>query len=72
VKFTIEVEEVDYFFTRAIEKGCTELRAVENQFYGYRGGMIADPFGYSWFVQEKIEDLSEAEMQVRWDKVFEG
>lgn len=69
VKFTIKVEDADAAFAHAIECGCSELRGVEDQFYGFRGGMVSDPFGYSWFIQHKVEDLSEADMQTRWAKV---
>jgi len=66
VKFTLEVTGVDAFFTRALEGGCVMVRSLEDQFYGYRGGMVSDPFGYHWFIQEKREDLTPAEMQARW------
>ena len=33
--------------------------------------MVADPFGYSWFVSTHKEDVSPAEMQRLWSKVFE-
>lgn len=69
VKFTIEVEDADTAFAHALKAGCSELRPLEDQFYGYRGGMVTDPFGYSWFIQHKIEDLTENEMRARWAKV---
>ncbi len=72
VKFTIAVEDADVAFAHAIACGCSELRAVEDQFYGYRGGMVSDPYGYNWFIQHKVEDLSETEMQARWSKVQAG
>lgn len=69
VKFTIEVEDADAAFAHAVENGCSELRGLEDQFYGYRGGMVTDPFGYSWFIQAKTEDVDAEEMQARWMKV---
>ncbi len=69
VKFTIETDDAESLFTHAIKIGCTELRGLEDQFYGFRGGMVTDPFGYSWFIQQKIEDVSPEEMQVRWSKI---
>lgn len=69
VKFTIVVEDADAAFAHALACGCSELRGVEDQFYGFRGGMVGDPFGYSWFIQSKTEDLSETDMQARWAKV---
>lgn len=69
VKFSIAVEDADAAFAHAIEAGCSELRPVEDQFYGYRGGMVTDPYGYSWFIQHQVEELSGEEMQARWSKV---
>lgn len=72
VKFTIETDDADALFAHAVANGCSALRPVEDQFYGYRGGMVADPYGYSWFIQHKTEDVSADEMQARWDKVQAG
>lgn len=69
VKFTLVVDDADVAFAHALACGCSELRGVEDQFYGYRGGLLSDPYGYSWFIQHKVEDLSEADMQASWAKV---
>lgn len=71
VKFTIEVEDAHAAFNQAVAAGCQSMRSVEKQFYGYLSGLVADPFGYSWFLQQKVEDLSADEMQARWKAVFE-
>lgn len=67
VKFHLDVADADAFVAHAVKHGATVLRAVKLEFYGYRSGLLADPFGYSWFVASKVEDLSAAEMQRRWD-----
>ena len=69
VKFSILVEDADAAFTHAIDAGCSDLRPVEDQFYGYRGGMVTDPYEYSWFIQHKVEELTNDEMQARWSRV---
>ena len=71
VKFTIDTEDADQLFDHAVSCGCTVLRPVEDQFYGYRTGMVADPYGYSWFIQHKVEDLSPEEMQARWQEIMQ-
>jgi uncharacterized glyoxalase superfamily protein PhnB len=38
---------------------------VSNQFYGERSGRVADPFGFSWTIATRIEDLSIDEMHRR-------
>jgi PhnB protein len=66
VKFHLGVEDADKAFERALKAGATELRKLSNQFHGERSGMLADPFGYSWFIASKVEDVSPEEMQRRW------
>jgi len=67
VKFHLEVDDADAFVEHAVRHGASVLRPVKLEFYGYRSGLLADPFGYSWFVASKVEDVSAAEMQRRWD-----
>ncbi len=59
------VEDVDATFRRALDGGATEVRPVENQFYGDRSGLFEDPFGHLWYVATHVEDVSEEEMAKR-------
>jgi PhnB protein len=61
----IYVDDVDQVFARALEEGATELRAVENQFYGDRSGQFEDPFGHRWSVATHVEDVPPDEMSKR-------
>ena len=54
VNFTITVPDVDQAFARALELGATQLRPVEDQFYGHRQGTLADPFGHQWSLSTPI------------------
>ena len=47
------------------KRGATEVRAVEDQFYGDRSGMFDDPFGHRWNVATHIEDVSAPDMEMR-------
>lgn len=67
VKFHLDVADADSFVASAVRHGATVLRAVKLEFHGHRSGLIADPFGYSWFVASKAEEVSPDEMQRRWD-----
>jgi PhnB protein len=67
VKFHLDVADADAFVAHAVRHGATTLRAVKLEFYGNRTGLLADPFGYSWFVSSKSEDVSADEMQRRWN-----
>jgi PhnB protein len=69
IKFHLLVEDADKTFTRALKAGATELRKLKNEFYGERSGLLADPFGYSWFISSRVEDVSPREMQERWNKI---
>jgi len=59
------VEDVDAVFAAALAAGAKELRPVENQFYGDRGGAFADPFGHHWHVATHVEDVPPEEMEKR-------
>ncbi|MGH8140399.1 MAG: VOC family protein [Steroidobacteraceae bacterium] len=66
VKMHLRVDNVDGFMRRAVAAGATELRPAQDQMYGERSGMLADPFGHQWFVSTHIEDVSPEEMQKRF------
>lgn len=65
VSLMIYVEDVDEVFARAIAAGGTELRPVEDQFYGDRTGTLKDPFGHTWTIATFKETLSPEELQRR-------
>ena len=67
VKFHLEVDDADAFVAHAARHGAVVLRAVKLEFHGHRSGLIADPFGYSWFVASRVEAVSAEEMQRRWN-----
>jgi PhnB protein len=70
VSFMIYVPDADAAFKRALEAGCTQVRPVEDQFYGDRTGTVKDPFGFQWSLGTHIEDVSEAEGQRRMQAMF--
>lgn len=61
----IYVPDADVAFARAIAAGCTQVRAVEDQFYGDRSGTLKDPYGYQWTLATHIEDVSAEEIARR-------
>ena len=65
VTISVYVEDVDAVFEAALAAGATELRAVENQFYGDRNGQFEDPFGHRWSVATHVEDVPPEEMEKR-------
>jgi PhnB protein len=65
VTISVYVDDVDSVFKKALGAGATELRAVENQFYGDRSGQFEDPFGHRWNVATHVEDVPEDELMRR-------
>ena len=67
VSIHVYVEDVDAVYQRALAAGATSQRAPEDQFYGDRSAQIRDPFGHSWFLATRVEEVSDNEMQKRFD-----
>ncbi len=56
------VTDVDAAVERAVAAGATLLREPEDQFYGDRAAVIADPFGHHWSLHTHVRDVSAEEM----------
>lgn len=65
VGIMIYVEDVDKIYKQSIDAGGTEVKPLQDQFYGDRSGTLKDPFGHVWTVATHKEDVSEEEMQRR-------
>ena len=65
VNMSVYVDDVDATFAAALAAGATEVRAVVDQFYGDRSGMIEDPWGHRWNIATHIEDVDPEEMARR-------
>lgn len=61
----IYVDDVDTMFNQAISAGATEVKPLQDQFYGDRSGTIKDPFGHVWTVATHVEDVAPEELQKR-------
>jgi PhnB protein len=49
---TLVVADGDHWWSRAVEAGCKVLAPFERMFWGDRWGMLEDPFGISWAIDE--------------------
>ena len=65
VSMLIYVDDVDAVFDLALAAGAAKLRAVQDQFYGDRSGMLRDPYGHIWSIATHKEDLSNEEIRSR-------
>jgi PhnB protein len=59
------VDDADAWVERAVQAGARLVTPVTDQFYGDRSGSVADPFGYTWSIAMRKEDLSIEEMHRR-------
>jgi len=65
IKIHLYVEDVDTLARRAVAAGAREIRPLKDEFYGDRTGQYADPFGYTWILATRKEQVSAKEMQKR-------
>jgi len=68
----VYVQDVDEAFARAIEAGGVVKRAVADQFYGDRSGVLEDPSGHIWTLLTHVEDVSPDEMRKRMASMAMG
>ncbi len=56
------VADVDAVTDRAVAAGAALLRSPEDQFYGDRAALVADPFGHQWSLHARVREVSPEEM----------
>lgn len=66
----LRVNNVDKVVSEALAAGATLLRTVKDEFFGDRNGVIMDPFGHTWLIATRFEEISPAEMQRRFTAAF--
>jgi len=66
----IYTEDADALFKRAIGAGATQVRPVEDQFWGDRCGTLKDPHGFAWTIATRKEDLTKQEIETRAAEFF--
>ena len=63
--FWLYVPDVDRVHAAAVAAGGTASSSVETQFWGDRTGSVTDPFGFSWTISTRVEEVSEEERKRR-------
>jgi PhnB protein len=71
VTICLYVENTDEVFQRAVSAGAKTVRPVQNEFWGDRAGQVKDPFGYNWYLLQRVEEVSPEEMRTRMAAMFE-
>ena len=46
-----------------MDAGATVVAALEDQFWGDRYGIVADPFGHHWSLGQPVREVSVDEIQ---------
>jgi PhnB protein len=64
------VEDVDKFFQRAANAGAKATMPPTDMFWGDRFGTFVDPYGQSWGVATRVEDLSAEETRERAQEFY--
>lgn len=65
-------EDVDAAWARALAAGAEVMYALEDHFYGERGGRLRDPFGQQWMLSARTELLTTDELARRAQSYFAG
>lgn len=55
INLMLVVEDGDAWWNRAVEAGCEVVMPFEKMFWGDRWGMLRDPFGIEWSIDEPAE-----------------
>lgn len=62
------VRDVDEVFRKAVDAGATVNRPLENMFWGDRTGTVKDPFGHTWDLATRREEVPPDEMKRRGEE----
>ena len=62
VTLHLTVTDVDAKFQRALDAGATVVAPLEDQFWGDRYGIVADPFGHHWSLGQPVREVSMEEI----------
>ncbi len=62
VTIHLTVSDVDAWFQQALDAGATVIVPLEEQFWGDRYGMVADPFGHHWSLGQPVKEISHDEL----------
>lgn len=65
VGICLYVADSDAIFAKAVEKGATVKKPLEDQFYGDRSGTVIDPWGHQWTISTQKENLTPEEISQR-------
>ncbi|MEO8686547.1 MAG: VOC family protein [Devosia sp.] len=62
------VEDAEAVFDTALAAGATPVTRPTHLAFGDRVGRVRDRFGNLYWLQQRLEEVSEAEMMARWSE----
>ena len=72
IHLQLYVPDVDATWEKAVAAGCQVEMPLSDQFWGDRYGHVRDPFGFTWALATRKEDLTLAEREERFRKAMAG
>jgi PhnB protein len=63
IVLNLSVADADAWFERAVAAGCTVTMPLEDQFWGDRYGVVADPYGHKWSISTHVRDVPPEEFE---------
>lgn len=67
----IYTDDVDTLWRQALDAGAEVVFPLEVQFYGDKAGRVRDPFGHTWGLAQRVEDVDDGEMERRMAAFYE-
>jgi PhnB protein len=67
---TIQADDVDALWERALEVGAEVLHPLQDAFWGDRHGQILDPFGHRWGLAQHLRDVPADEIRAAAAAMF--
>ncbi len=64
------LDDVDAVWGRATEAASMVLLPLEDAYWGERTGKLVDPYGQVWVLSKKVENLTEKEIQARYEALL--
>ena len=66
----LHVDDVDAITKQAESSGAKVTMQPTDMFYGERVAKLTDPYSHEWMIGSRIEEVSEKEMQRRFDEMM--
>lgn len=60
------VEDAEELFKRAVAAGAQPITQVTHLAFGDKVGRVRDPYGNVWWLQQRVENISDEEIGQRW------